>query len=84
MGHQNREMALLVERKNENERHFERKLTKLRDTGCEQGGTITKAVFWTLNHYCDFETLQSKELKGVWLHFCLCLLYTTIVTEWLI
>lgn len=45
MGHQNREMALLVERKNENERHFERETDKIKQDGYEQGGTITKAVF---------------------------------------
>lgn len=81
MGHQNREMALLVERKNENERHFERETDKIKQDGYEQGGTITKAVFWTLKHYCDFETLKSEELKRVWLHICLCLLYSTIVTD---
>ena len=43
--HQDREFALLVERKSENERHLERKVTKLRDTGYEQEGRITKAIF---------------------------------------
>jgi len=30
MGHQDRDMASLVERKNENERHFERKSDKIK------------------------------------------------------